>query len=289
MTRRASITLVLPLLLVIPACRSTTTPGAHAAAASTTPAPASPTHAAIADPPPPAPTVALTDLFPHVRINRDARLVEFDTELSPLLTPDPRAPYFFLESVACIPDTREHESLVVSKARPSHIHAALLTVGLQPGSPGGWKLIDNRLLPIDATGDAVSISFCYTDPASNQPREVDPLNWIISINGDRPFRDAALPGARWVFAGSRMIKAPRSRVDAQANPNAPVPEVYDADGSGTLIGLTTFSSETIAWSTTISPDASTQEPEWIARMDALPAAGTPIRVRIRPAPVTGGD
>lgn len=279
----------LPLLLALAGCQSATPP------ATSPPPAASPDHAAAsASSPSATPPVAteppLIDLFPHVRINRDARLVEFDTELSPLLTPDPRAPYFFLESVACIPDTREHESLVVSKARPSHIHAALLAVGLQPGSPGGWKLVDNRLIPIDATGDTLVISFRYSDPASGEPRQVDPLDWIVSINGDRPFRDAAPPGARWVFAGSRMIKAPRARIEAQANPTDAAAEVYDADGSGTLIGLTTFSSETIAWSTTISPDASTQEPEWIARMDALPPAGTPIRVRIRPAQaVTGGD
>jgi hypothetical protein len=284
MTRPAA----LLVLLTLAGCRSANPPATSQSPAASTEVPAAAANAPAATPPV-ATEPRLTDLFPHVRINRDARLVEFDTELSPLLTPDPRAPYFFLESVACTPDTREHESLVVSKARPSHIHAALLAVGLQPGSPGGWKLVDNRLIPVDATGDALSITFCYTDPASGDPRQIDPLNWIISINGDRPFRDAAPPGARWVFAGSRMVKAPRARIEAQANPAAVVPEVYDADGSGTLIGLTTFSSETIAWSTTISPDASTQEPEWIARMDALPPASTPIRVQIRPAPVTAGD
>lgn len=264
------------LLLALAGCRSAPPPittSEHAAAAS----------ASYSGEP------TLIELFPHVRMDRKSQVVEFDTELSPLLAPDPRAPYFFLESIACIPDTREHESLIISKARPSHIHAAMLAIGLQPGTPGGWKLIDNRLIPIDATGDAVTISFHYTDPATNSPRTVDPLDWIVSINGDRPFRAAAAPGSRWVFSGSRMIKAPRSRVDTQANPDVIPPEVYDADGSGTLIGLTTFSSETIAWSTTISPDASMQEPEWIARMDALPPASTPIRVRIRPAPVTVVD
>ena len=41
----------------------------------------------------------------------------------------------WLEQVACAPATREHESLVVVNAKPSHIHAALLMAGFEPGTP----------------------------------------------------------------------------------------------------------------------------------------------------------
>ena len=59
-------------------------------------------------------------------------------------------------------------------------------------------------------------------------------------------------------------------------------ERYEAQGAGTLIGLTTFGTETIAWREVISPEASIQEPEWIADKAVVPAMGTPVTVRIRP-------
>jgi hypothetical protein len=40
-----------------------------------------------------------------------------------------------LELLACSPGTREHESILVVKAKPSHIVFALALVGLPPGSP----------------------------------------------------------------------------------------------------------------------------------------------------------
>ena len=41
-----------------------------------------------------------------------------------------------LELLACSPGTREHESVVVVKAKPSHIVFALALLGLAPGRPG---------------------------------------------------------------------------------------------------------------------------------------------------------
>ena len=41
----------------------------------------------------------------------------------------------WLEQVACMVGTREHESLVVVEAKPSEVHAALLLLGLEPGTP----------------------------------------------------------------------------------------------------------------------------------------------------------
>ena len=75
---------------------------------------------------------------------------------------------------------------------------------------------------------------------------------------------------RWVFAGS-VIATRQGR------------EVYDADGAGTLIGLCTFGSEVIAWHDTFSPEAAVDEPVWIADPKKVPAPGTAVVVRIRPA------
>ena len=60
-------------------------------------------------------------------------------------------------------------------------------------------------------------------------------------------------------------------------------EFYDADGSGTIVGFTTFGSEVIAWSRVISHDWSSDERQWIADFAKTPPAEAKVRVRIRKA------
>jgi hypothetical protein len=227
----------------------------------------------------------LREVFPHVRIDLSAKAVEFDATTSPLLVEDPRAPLMFLEAIACTPDTREHEALVVSKAKPSHIHAAMLLVGLVPGEPGGWRMEGEALEPVDPKGPRVKIELAWRD-ADGTARAVDPLAWVVSARGgvgiDAATRAAARldgrPGPWWVFAGSRMTRVP----DADGRPR----EVYDADESGVVIGLATFGAELVAFARTFSPDASVAEPEWVVDFSPgppiapVPPPGTAVLVRI---------
>ena len=209
---------------------------------------------------------ALRELFPHIRADVSSKLVEFDGSV-PINCHDPVTPLVYLEVVACITDTKEHESLVVTAAKPSHIHAALLAAGFQPGSPGKWKWENKKLSAIAPTGDTLDIRVRYRD-GNGQEVETPITDWIINTSPAAPkFGSAA--GARFVFAGSGFVKR-RGQ------------EVYDADGSGLLIGLTTFGSETIAWSEVISHEAMIAEPEWIADARKVPKIGTPVVVRIRP-------
>ncbi len=229
------------------------------------------------------------EVFPGVRLDPDARAVEFDAEVSPMLIPDQRAPLFFLEQLVCSPDTREHESLLVTRVRPSHIHAALLLAGMTPGEPGRWRMHEDRLVPIDPTGERVELRFVFRPATGGAAVAADPLTWIASADGastlagDPASPDGTgehprpLPG--WVFAGSRIVSGARSAVQS-----GPAPEVYEADGAGTVIGLTSFGSELISWSRTISPDAGVDAPTWIARFDAVPPPGTPVVVRISREP-----
>ena len=80
---------------------------------------------------PPAPMpLDLREMFPGVRADVRQRAVEFDARTSPLLVADPQAPNFYIETIVCLPDTREHESLLV--VEPSHLHAALSRQALRP-------------------------------------------------------------------------------------------------------------------------------------------------------------
>lgn len=205
-------------------------------------------------------------MFPGVFVDLSKNTVDFNG-IVPINVNDPVTPVVYLELVACIPDTKEHEALVVASVKPSNVHAALLLIGLQPGKPGGWEYDNERLIPVDPKGDAVDVTLTFTG-ADNVEHTLRPEDIIVSIVGGDSFTTKFK--GHWVFAGSRVVTR-QGR------------EWYDADGAGMLIGLATFGAETIAWSRTFSPDADVQAPDWIADRTKVPAAGTNVRITIRPA------
>lgn len=213
------------------------------------------------------PANGFVELSEHVRIDRAAGVVEFDAFV-PMVIDDPEQ-IVFLETTVCTRNSKEHETLLATDARPSNIHAALLLLGAEPGKPGDWEMgEDNEIVHIPPTGPSVVIEFVWTDAEGNQ-RTDDPVTWIVNdIDG------AAFPDRDWVFAGSRIVEWTPPGKDA------PV-EVYDADYSGTLIGLATFGTETLAWPSVISHDSTVEEPVWIVDAGKAPAVDTPVVVRLR--------
>ncbi len=180
----------------------------------------------------------------------------------PIDVHNPATPDVYLELVACSPDTREHESLVVTPVQPSLIHAALLSIGLEPGEPGRIEATRDGVLRFDATGSPIRVELVWTDH-KGRLRAAAPADWIRSETGQ------PVPPFSWVFAGSRL----RERSGRT---------VYDADGTGVVVGLTTFGSEVLAPTTTRSPDSGTDNPIWLAENDAVPTAGTPVTIRVTP-------
>lgn len=210
------------------------------------------------------------EVFPGVRADVKARIVEFDAEV-PIDCHDPKTPHVYLEVFVCTPDTKEHEALAMTRVRPSHVHAALLACGYAPGRPGSWSWDPDakQLNTHPPTGDALDVFIACRGPG-DQEVEARISDWVVSTDGRR-FRasDPDRPGW-WVFAGSTTARRAGR-------------EVYDADGTGTLVGLTTFGMETIAWRDVLSHEASVQEPEWIADAKLVPRIGTRVVIRIRPA------
>ncbi len=211
--------------------------------------------------PPPA---AWIEIQPGVRINLSERLVEFDAAVA-VDCHQPETPDVYLEVVCCTPDTREHEALVVTRAQPSTIHAALLAVGATPGAPASWRAADGNAVPQPPRGTPVRVTFLLDTPGGGR-HEIDPATWVVQKDTQRTLRETA-PDTGWVFAGSRI-----RRFRGQ--------DVYDADGTGQLIGLHTFGSETLAWTRVESPDATLQEPLWLANNARMPPIGTPVTVRL---------
>lgn len=198
--------------------------------------------------------------FPGIRFDVSARWVEFDATV-PIRLDDLRAPRVYLEQVVCIPDTKEHEVVLVTQARPSHIHAALLAVGLKPGRPAVWRQEGTKMVPVPPEGDPVRIELIYTNAHGERVTD-SPRLWVKNARTGEQW-----PEGDWVFAGS-LVKAHQGR------------DIYEADLAGTLIGLTSFGTETLAWPGVISPDSQQQEPEWIADAGRVPPMNTKVTVRL---------
>jgi hypothetical protein len=228
------------------------------------PAPAPPVAAEPPEAPAPAASGGLHEVFPGVRVDKEAKVVEFDG-IVPIDAHDADAPLVYLELVACTPDTREHEALVMTRAEAAHVHAALLLIGLRPGAPGSWTWDGKELHGVAPTGPELDVRLVTKDANGNEVIAT-PQSWIVSTRDHKRF-DADGRGA-WLFAGS-VTRVRQGR------------EVYEAQGAGTLIGLTTFGSETIAWRDVISPEAAVEDPQWIADKDVVPKVGSPVIVRIR--------
>lgn len=169
----------------------------------------------------------------------------------------------YLECIAVTPASgKDHEALMVTSVRPSTIHAALLTLGLEPGAPGGVTWDGQTAIAIAAAGDPVRITYRTT----GQPAPGAPItDYITHADTDEAFDEQALGEApQWVFAGSLIENG----------------SDYVADSEGLTIGLHTFGTELIALRMAMSPDTFIQPPEWIAHPERTPPFGTDVTIRI---------
>lgn len=220
-------------------------------------------------------------LFPYLRINTQQRWLELDGFV-PITVDDPDAPLVYLEQFVCgresakIAAGKEHESLVATNAKGSHIHAGLLLLGLEPGSPVKWDTEeDGSIRAIDPTGPAVRVEFIWTDEAG-QVQTATPQDWVRHAETGERF-----PDGDWVFSGSMFV-------------NYGAGEVYDADRSGTLIGLASFGGEVLSWNAAIHHDSGVATPVWSANNDTVPPFRTEVKVRLyvvddAAEPVNGGS
>ena len=242
-----------------------------------------------------APENKWVDVFPHVRINRAQKSVEFDGIVAWDFH-DADAPRTELELLVCLPmRDKEHESLVQSKAKGAHVHAALLMLGLEPVSPGRIDFgegKDDKVSKYAPVGPLVKATFIYVKDGKEVT--ADPRDWFTDEIGERAWEEQKRRRAEEHGPGRRRIDEPErypfelvfggSKIGPMRDESGNKVDVYFADATGALIGLCTFGSEVIGNNSVVSPDSGVDVPRFVAKNDAIPPANTPVRVRVEQVP-----
>lgn len=185
-----------------------------------------------------------------------------------------------LEFIACINDTKEHESILTVQAVPMHIHAALLMLGAKNGNPAMIKPKNEEKtewVHLPPRGDPITVSLVIKD---KDGKEVErPIHEFIQrikqeplgIEEDQAAKDEELADLAtqfdtFLFAGSQII------VDEEGN------KQYLADESGHVISISSFGDELICLPTRQSQDNSALI--WEINPTHLPKVGTKVTLRL---------
>lgn len=208
--------------------------------------------------------------LPKVKINME----EWSVDVQANVCED----FGLLEVIACLKGTRDHESVVSTEAKPSHIHTALLLLGGVPGSPAMQQMLEGdppRYRTILPSGSPVDVSLVIKDEKGVATER--PINELI-IRGKDEYDAATQPAAEedkkkehfptktFLFAGSVLLPA-----------EGDAPRRYLADTEGNIVSISTFGDEVLCL-----PDINEKANEslvWQADTDVLNAGEVILRLR----------
>jgi len=179
-----------------------------------------------------------------------------------------------LELIACTKGTKEHESIVSTTAKPSHIHAALLLIGAKPGNPAMREAIDEagtRFIDLPPKGDRVEVFLVLGEDKKSEM----PINEFIVPNenldetreADENKKDQ-FPTHSFLFAGSVLYGEGEG------------PRRYLCDQSGNMISISTFGDELLCLPGIHSHANGMLE--WQVDGAKLPEVGSKVTLRLRP-------
>jgi len=161
-----------------------------------------------------------------------------------------------LEFLVCAAGSSEHEAVLRSRAKASHLHLALLMLGLEAGQP--FRIVQPGDRPEAPTGPSVRITCRFT---KNGKEVLIPAHRLMRhLKTKKP-----LPPLTFVFAGSRLMRDGR----------------YAADVTGHLISVVNFE-----YSVIDLPDlrsSANESLEWEIDPDVVPPRNTPVWLIIEPA------
>ncbi|HEV7301488.1 MAG TPA: YdjY domain-containing protein [Tepidisphaeraceae bacterium] len=208
---------------------------------------------AIAQDVPPSPTTAPADQqqaggFPGIAVDVAAKQVRVDCE-----TLDVDAP---LEFFCVVSGTNEHEAMLRSPIKPSHLHAALLMLGLQPGEPVRYSEATEKWIPPHGPPLTLFVEF-----EKNGKRQRYPAYRLLrNVKTKQP-----MPPTTWIFAGSRLL-----------DDNS-----YAADATGYLVSIVNFNYTVI--DIPMLASSANESLSWEINSDLMPPHATKATLVIEPA------
>ncbi len=193
----------------------------------------------------------------HLRIDHAQRQVVIDARVVQQSV--------MLELVLCRRGIREHESLLATEAVPSHVHAALLSLGLMEGIPGRYvhEIAGVEAVYVPPRGPELEITLRWKSPDGTQ-MSASPGEWMVPAGEN----ELAAPD-RWVFVGSEVM------------PDGS----YLADSEGHVISVANIHSAVVDVPFESSNDNAILE--FAGNPKTIPPIGTAVEVVI--SPVKGAE
>ncbi len=187
--------------------------------------------------------------LPHLTVDVKKKELRIDAEFVNAQMP--------LEFFCCINGTAEHETVIRSPVKPSHVHLGMLMLGLAPGEPVHYsKAADKWLAP---HGPPINISCEWTDPKTQKTVRYPAYRLMRGVKNKKE-----MPPMTWIFAGSRVMEDGK----------------YAADTTGYLVSVVNFDLTVIDIPELAS--SSNDSLEWEFNPDLCPPKGTPLTMIFEP-------
>jgi biopolymer transport protein ExbD len=201
--------------------------------------------------PAPAPEVTVIKTLPGIVVDLKAKEVRLEGAVC--------LQKGALELLICSQGTREHESVIVVAAKPSHVTLALSLLGLGRGQPG-YRTESGAFSP--PAGAAVDILVRFSRPAADGKVETAevPAWKLLRPSGSQSDLEQPL---QWVYVGL-----------------AGKEDLVASDREGTVVCLSNFPEAVLDVpfaSTAVNADLLYE-----ANPQIVPASGTPVEVILRP-------
>ncbi len=160
-----------------------------------------------------------------------------------------------LEFFCCVTGTNEHEAVLRSQVKPSHLHLALLLVGLEPGEGVHYSEADKKW--VAPTGNPIKITCTWQRDGKT-----------ITVPAEQMMRDVKtkkpMPKCDWVFAGSRIMNGG-----------------YAADTTGYLVSIVNFELTVVDVAEIAS--SANETLEWEVNSDISPPRRTKVTMILESA------
>jgi hypothetical protein len=187
--------------------------------------------------------------LPHVKVDVKKKQVRVECDAINANMP--------LEFFCVLAGTAEHESVLRTDAKPSHIHLGLLMLGMKPGEPVRYS--ESAKKWIAPQGPPVHIS-CEWQTKDGQTTSVPAHRMMRNVKSKK-----AMPALTWVFAGSRMMEDGK----------------YAADTTGYVVSVVNFDLTLIDIPELAS--SSNETLEWEFNPEVCPPKGTTVWMVLEPA------